>query len=142
MTIRECRKPSVTRSWGLVTASGPTDPPRPHRWEDWAQRRSSTPGRFPMSLASTIREVVPSPRRGRTRAGNRRRRFGPSLRLNWLEAGGQLEDRVMLSAANLDQCQNGGVGPPITLEPCAGTNGAAVTVSGTAFKNWVNGNVN
>jgi hypothetical protein len=32
-------------------------------------------------------------------------------------------------AANIDQCANGGVGPPIVLLPCAGSN-------------WVNGNVN
>src|SRR5205823_1973444 len=32
-------------------------------------------------------------------------------------------------AANIDQCANGGVGPPLELKPCADAN-------------WVNGNVN
>jgi hypothetical protein len=36
-------------------------------------------------------------------------------------------------AANIDQCQNGGVGPPIVLEACRNTNGDS---------NWINGNVN
>jgi hypothetical protein len=36
-------------------------------------------------------------------------------------------------AADIDQCANGGVGPPIQLEACRNTNGDA---------NWVNGNVN
>ncbi len=42
------------------------------------------------------------------------------------------------SAASLDQCTNGSVGPPIVLEPCTGSNAAAVNT----FKNWVNGNAN
>ncbi len=40
-------------------------------------------------------------------------------------------------AANLDQCQNGGVGNPPTLNPCL--NG---TLVGTSYSDWVNGNVN
>jgi hypothetical protein len=36
-------------------------------------------------------------------------------------------------AANIDQCANGGVGPPLELEACRNTNGDS---------NWVNGNVN
>ena len=39
------------------------------------------------------------------------------------------------AAANIDQCTNGTVGPPIVAEPCL--NG---TLSGTSFANWVNGN--
>jgi hypothetical protein len=41
------------------------------------------------------------------------------------------------AAANLDQCTNGGVGPPLSLEPCL--NG---TLGGTKFANWVNGDSN
>lgn len=40
-------------------------------------------------------------------------------------------------SANLDQCQNGQVGPPIVLSPCL--NG---TLGGTGYSDWVNGNVN
>lgn len=40
-------------------------------------------------------------------------------------------------SANLDQCQNGALGNPITLWPCV--NG---TLGGTSYSNWVNGNVN
>src|SRR5215472_7552706 len=38
-------------------------------------------------------------------------------------------------SANLDQCRNGGVGPPIVLHPCL--NG---TLGGTSFSQYVNGN--
>ena len=44
------------------------------------------------------------------------------------------EDHV----ANLDQCTNGAVGPPIAAEPCQGSNAAAQNT----FKNWENGNAN
>jgi hypothetical protein len=40
-------------------------------------------------------------------------------------------------AANLDQCTNGGVGPPLALTPCL--NG---TLGGKSFSDWVNGNAN
>src|SRR5690348_10172203 len=41
------------------------------------------------------------------------------------------------AAANLDQCTNGSVGPPLTPEPCL--NG---TLGGTKDANWVNGDSN
>ncbi len=41
------------------------------------------------------------------------------------------------AAANLDQCINGAVGPPIVLEPCL--NG---TLNTTKYANWVNGDSN
>src|SRR5712691_2117488 len=41
------------------------------------------------------------------------------------------------AAANIDQCTNGGVGPPLSLEPCL--NG---TLDSTKFSNWVNGDSN
>jgi hypothetical protein len=41
------------------------------------------------------------------------------------------------SAANIDQCTNGTVGPPIAKEPCL-----VGTLGGTKFANWVNGNSN
>ena len=44
------------------------------------------------------------------------------------------EDHV----ADLDQCTNGAVGPPIAAEPCQGSNTAAQNT----FKNWENGNAN
>src|SRR5271166_525537 len=59
-----------------------------------------------MSLVSTVREAFTSRRRSRTRAGNRRRRSNPALRLNWLTMGGQLEDRLLLSDASLSQWAN------------------------------------
>ncbi len=40
-------------------------------------------------------------------------------------------------AANLDQCTNGPVGPPVVPKPCI-----VGTVSGSSFSNWVNGNSN
>src|SRR5262245_13113391 len=44
------------------------------------------------------------------------------------------EDHV----ADLDQCTNGAVGPPIASEPCQGSNAAAQNT----FKNWTNSNAN
>ena len=41
------------------------------------------------------------------------------------------------AAANIDQCTNGAVGPPISKEPCL-----VGTLGGTKFANWVNGNSN
>jgi hypothetical protein len=41
------------------------------------------------------------------------------------------------AAANIDQCTNGAVGPPISKEPCL-----IGTLGGTKFANWVNGNSN
>lgn len=54
------------------------------------------------------------------------------------------------ASADLDQCTNGPTGPPVSPEPCVGSNAAAVSVAipginggaATAYKNWVNGNAN
>ena len=53
-------------------------------------------------------------------------------------------------SASLEQCQNGTIGPPISPEPCVGSNLAAVSaaISGinggtsTSYKNWQSGNAN
>ena len=54
------------------------------------------------------------------------------------------------SGASLSQCTNGPVGPPLSAQPCVGSNAAAVSVAipginggaSTSYKNWVNGNSN
>ena len=53
-------------------------------------------------------------------------------------------------SASLEQCQNGTIGPPISPEPCVGSNLAAVSVAipgvnggaSTSYKNWQSGNAN
>src|SRR5262249_16666247 len=72
-----------------------------------------------MSLGSTALNLFRSRRRGRTRAGDRRRRVDSALKLNSLTMEGRLEPRVLLaSAASLNQWAN--------VSPA----------------NWVNGNLN
>jgi hypothetical protein len=47
------------------------------------------------------------------------------------------------SSAGSSQCTNGQVGPPLTLEPCAGSNSTTtVTIGGNSYKNWVSGDAN
>ncbi|HEV2216163.1 MAG TPA: hypothetical protein VGV88_01200 [Candidatus Dormibacteraeota bacterium] len=49
------------------------------------------------------------------------------------------------TSANLSQCTNGTVGPPISPEQCAGSSTAAIlngSASASGVKNWVNGNSN
>jgi uncharacterized repeat protein (TIGR01451 family) len=54
------------------------------------------------------------------------------------------------AAASLSQCTNGTVGPPLSPQPCVGSNTAGVSVAitginggaATSYKNWVNGNSN
>ena len=55
-----------------------------------------------------------------------------------------------MSSATLAQCTDGAVGPPLSAQPCVGSNAAAVSVAipginggaNTSYKNWVNGNSN
>ncbi|HEV2413962.1 MAG TPA: hypothetical protein VGX27_04085, partial [Candidatus Dormibacteraeota bacterium] len=54
------------------------------------------------------------------------------------------------ASASIDQCTNGPVGPPLSAQPCIGSNISAVSVAisginsgaSTSYKNWVNGNSN
>ncbi len=54
------------------------------------------------------------------------------------------------ASASLSQCTNGPVGPPLSAQPCLGSNAAAASVAipginggaSTSYKNWVNGNSN
>lgn len=49
------------------------------------------------------------------------------------------------TSANIDQCTNGAVGPPIVKEQCAGSSLAAVlngAPNAAGYKNWVNGDSN
>src|SRR5439155_1294867 len=41
------------------------------------------------------------------------------------------------AAANIDQCTNGPKGPPLVVQPCIN-----VTIGGTTYANWANGNSN
>src|SRR5262245_41488370 len=93
-----------------------------------------------MSLISAFRVVTPSRRHRRTRAGNRRRRFDPALRLNWLQAGGRLEDRVLLADAHSFVCGLAGTNPtlPPSNDNCFEIDGdLAVNGTGTNRQDWL-----
>src|SRR5437773_2611213 len=66
------------------------------------------------------------------------------LSTNFVALGGlsSLASAAATNSASLSQCTNGTVGPPVTPEPCQGSNTSAVNVNGTDYKNWVNGNSN
>src|SRR5579862_5525474 len=57
---------------------------------------------------------------------------------------------VNFSGAELDQCYNGAVGPPLVRAPCQGSNLTSVSVAipginggaSTAYKDWQNGDAN
>jgi len=80
------------------------------------------------------------------------RRFGWALLATILVAGSALLTSPSQSpaassgaSASLSQCTNGPVnsgGAPPTPQPCQGSNVAGVSVDGTTYKNWVNGNAN
>src|SRR5438477_12149575 len=63
---------------------------------------------------------------------------------NWLTVA----DAASTTAATLSQCTNGAVGPPLTLEQCAGSGGStSVAIRNGApnrsgYLNWVSGNSN